>query len=479
MSSTCLHQGVLPKHAAQHSLSCRGLQQNWWSCRHKQPRPEHRRTRKAGFSKRHSQQGRVCCSSSNDSPSQADLVAELAEAIRTEDYAAAAQIQVALREATDAQQMAVQSAFQSFYQAFAACDMRAMERIWGHGDHVQCMHPSAPIVAGREMVLESWKAIFQGAKGFPVELEDVRYSVGPTAAYVTCLERVGQGDLRGRIAATNIFEKQADGQWHLGSPTIVYRKISRLDRNLTRPGGQISMVSKQQGQLHQLPSELWPKVLNNLGTEDLLTARLVSRKFVPLTNLLRLQLDAYIDDCSQGSSLQLFLGRHCTQRESPLVVLKLSSSAHIAWPCLMLAGSCANLQTLDCSAMLLGLPEAQTGLRLLPASLLDVAINTPVGIVDDPAWKRLRCLRTLELCQSESTSAVLLRGCEMAGLTALASLTFQLGQANIIAGEGLMQPSITALTFNLNPFEGRLGLEKLPALAKIHRSTSWRDAYVG
>ena len=118
--------------------------------------------------------------------------------------------------------------------------------------------------------------------------------------------------------------------------------------------------------------------------------------------------------------------------------------------------------------MLLGLPEAQTGLRLLPASLLDVAINTPVGIVDDPAWKRLRCLRTLELCQSESTSAVLLRGCEMAGLTALASLTFQLGQANIIAGEGLMQPSITALTFNLNPFEGRLRLEKLPALAKIH-----------
>ena len=54
------------------------------------------------------------------------------------------------------------------------------------------------ILSWLAQVLESWKAIFQGAKGFPVELEDVRYSVGPTAAYVTCLERVGQGDLRGR-----------------------------------------------------------------------------------------------------------------------------------------------------------------------------------------------------------------------------------------------------------------------------------------
>ncbi|KAK9826071.1 hypothetical protein WJX74_010399 [Apatococcus lobatus] len=157
----------------------------------------------------------ACLSSSGDNPSQADLVAELAEAIRNEDYAAAAQARDALREATGAQQLAVQSAFESFYQAFAACDMKGMERIWGHGDHIQCMHPQSPIVAGRDMVLQSWEVIFQGAKGFPVELEDVRYSVGQTAAYVTCLERVGQGDRKGRIAATNIFEKQADGHWHL------------------------------------------------------------------------------------------------------------------------------------------------------------------------------------------------------------------------------------------------------------------------
>lgn len=30
--------------------------------------------------------------------------------------------------------------------------MQAMERIWGQGEHVQCMHPQAPIIAGREMV---------------------------------------------------------------------------------------------------------------------------------------------------------------------------------------------------------------------------------------------------------------------------------------------------------------------------------------
>lgn len=122
-----------------------------------------------------------------------------------------------------------------------------MDAVWGKGDHIQCIHPGAGCVAGRDSVLQSWRLALSGSR-LKVKLEDVRIFATDTHGFVTCVEVVdasdsqgrqvhqvqrGEGharlqprpDLRssllGRIVATNIFEKQR-GRWyithHHGSP---------------------------------------------------------------------------------------------------------------------------------------------------------------------------------------------------------------------------------------------------------------------
>ena len=39
-----------------------------------------------------------------------------------------------------------------FYRAFEKADMRLMDRIWAHGDHVQCLHPGSFCISGRDQV---------------------------------------------------------------------------------------------------------------------------------------------------------------------------------------------------------------------------------------------------------------------------------------------------------------------------------------
>jgi ketosteroid isomerase-like protein len=90
-----------------------------------------------------------------------------------------------------------------------------MSSIWGSGEHVQCIHPAAGCIAGRTSVLESWKLIL-GSGRVNISLEDVRVYADESSSggFVTCVEVVDAGDTRGRIAATNIFEKQK-GAWKI------------------------------------------------------------------------------------------------------------------------------------------------------------------------------------------------------------------------------------------------------------------------
>ncbi len=97
---------------------------------------------------------------------------------------------------------------------------QAMECVWGEGEHIQCIHPRLECIAGRAQVMESWRLIL-GAARMTITLEDVRVHVAEDMAFVTCIEVVDAGDSRGRVAATNVFEKQ-DGEWklvhHQGGP---------------------------------------------------------------------------------------------------------------------------------------------------------------------------------------------------------------------------------------------------------------------
>ncbi len=47
---------------------------------------------------------------------------------------------------------AVEEANERFYRAFESGSLKAMTAVWGTGDHVQCIHPLAGCIAGRQAV---------------------------------------------------------------------------------------------------------------------------------------------------------------------------------------------------------------------------------------------------------------------------------------------------------------------------------------
>lgn len=116
--------------------------------------------------------------------------------------------------------LAVEEANEMFYSAFRSGSLIDMSRIWGKGEHVQCIHPAAGCISGHEDVLQSWKLILSTGR-MAITLEDVRIYATDTYGYVTCIEVIEASETQGRIAATNIFEKQK-GKWriihHHGSP---------------------------------------------------------------------------------------------------------------------------------------------------------------------------------------------------------------------------------------------------------------------
>jgi len=69
--------------------------------------------------------------------------------------------------------LAVEEANEAFYAAFQSGSLKDMSAIWGAGAHVQCIHPAAGCIAGRQSVLESWKLIL-GSGRLKIKLDDVR-----------------------------------------------------------------------------------------------------------------------------------------------------------------------------------------------------------------------------------------------------------------------------------------------------------------
>jgi translation initiation factor 2A len=68
--------------------------------------------------------------------------------------------------------------------------------------------------------MESWNIVLSGAN-FDILLKDVRVHASENQGWVTCLEVMDGEDSRGRLIATNVFEKQ-NGKWviihHHASP---------------------------------------------------------------------------------------------------------------------------------------------------------------------------------------------------------------------------------------------------------------------
>ena len=75
----------------------------------------------------------------------------------------------------------------TFYAAFAARDMPALERLWGDGD-VMCVHPGWPPLVGHEAVMASWRNILGGQDPPEISCRKAVASIHGTTAVVTCME---------------------------------------------------------------------------------------------------------------------------------------------------------------------------------------------------------------------------------------------------------------------------------------------------
>ena len=112
----------------------------------------------------------------------------------------------------------VEEANARFYRAFEALDLGAMERVWARGEHVKCVHPGWPLLAGWSSVRASWESIFANTAEIRFTLSDVRIVTAEDAAWVTCVENI-LSEVQGRltvtsVVATNVFERDLDG-WRM------------------------------------------------------------------------------------------------------------------------------------------------------------------------------------------------------------------------------------------------------------------------
>jgi ketosteroid isomerase-like protein len=115
---------------------------------------------------------------------------------------------------TDAR-LDVEEANARFYRTFEALDLAEMEKVWAHGDHVKCVHPGWPLLAGWDNVRASWEAIFKNTGEIRFTVGDAQVAVSGGLAWVTCTENI-LSQARGQVSvtsviATNIFQREADG----------------------------------------------------------------------------------------------------------------------------------------------------------------------------------------------------------------------------------------------------------------------------
>ncbi len=113
---------------------------------------------------------------------------------------------------------AVLFANEAFYQAFADGDVAAMEAIWARAAPVACIHPGWDLIAGRDEVMGSWRAILESANRPAIHSHGAQAFIHGAMALVVCYEELDQGFL----VATNVFVRE-DGAWrmvhHQAGPT--------------------------------------------------------------------------------------------------------------------------------------------------------------------------------------------------------------------------------------------------------------------
>ena len=107
---------------------------------------------------------------------------------------------------------------EGFYRAFETLDPARMEPVWLASPDVVCIHPGWKACVGIESVMESWRAIFRGARYFKFKVADPRPARFGDTAMVTCLEVISSGDPSApdfaSMQAVNAY-RRVEGEWKM------------------------------------------------------------------------------------------------------------------------------------------------------------------------------------------------------------------------------------------------------------------------
>ncbi len=223
--------------------------------------------------------------------------------------------------------------------------------------------------------------------------------------------------------------------------------------------------------LQELPPEVWARVLQFLSLKDLLNARHVSKDFVPLSTLESFSFTLWPRDTDSVGSLMLFMSRHCYAAGSPKLNLSIRPfPGGTLYPGIMMATSCANLQSLDCSHQQLELSVARTCLQLVPGSLESLSLFAPASLVEDNAWGRLRALYKLDLRWPNVSQPTVYPGTGLMLLTRLSELIFSTDGVHMtdqLEGSKFEMSKLWSLAYQQDPFSGRPDFHKSPTLCLI------------
>jgi ketosteroid isomerase-like protein len=107
---------------------------------------------------------------------------------------------------------AILAANAAFYRAFNQADFEAMRELWARRVELLCFHPGAPLLVGREEVMDSWRSILRQRPAFTLRCDEPTVSVLGEVAIVACYE--GTDDHAAHLAATNVFVSE-DGSWRM------------------------------------------------------------------------------------------------------------------------------------------------------------------------------------------------------------------------------------------------------------------------
>ena len=101
-----------------------------------------------------------------------------------------------------------EAAEETFYSAFAACDVKAMDAVWA-ADRVICIHPGSSALVGREAVMRSWGNMLLHAEPPNIHIEILSRTASKSLAVHVVEEHItagyGESASSSMVLATNVY----------------------------------------------------------------------------------------------------------------------------------------------------------------------------------------------------------------------------------------------------------------------------------